>query len=342
MKMIKTLLIPVKSMTIPALLSTALLTFTLAGCVTVDQSEQLDTRRELNALNAMYRGILKKVDRIDTGTRGMIDDVEETKTGFASLEVETRSSLAENNAELEKFREEFGFVRGGIEESEYLNKEFNDKIAAIKADQADMIERLSVAESASTKAGEKGATVDTRTRELLNSITKKSDDIETKLENLIKLSTSLERRISALEGKKAAKTDEKAGAGGEKAKELYERGRQHAVKKNYSKAIELLKGFLSANPGHALAGNAQFWLAESYFGREDWERAILEFNKVIKKYPKSEFMSAAGFKQGLSFLRLGSDKEARVIFERIAEKFPDSKEAEEAKKRLKKMDLQKK
>ncbi|MBE9531479.1 MAG: hypothetical protein IME98_01570, partial [Proteobacteria bacterium] len=115
-----------KLLTLPILFTLIAASFFLQGCVTVDQSEQLDSRRELNALNAMYKGVMKKVDRLDGNTESMMDDIDETTTGFASLEVETRSALAESNAELERFREEFGFVRGGIEESSHASEEFRD------------------------------------------------------------------------------------------------------------------------------------------------------------------------------------------------------------------------
>lgn len=334
-------LISARFTSVPALIGILLISFSLAGCVTIDQSEQMDARRELSGLNVMYSGLMKKVNRIDNSIQTIVDDVEETKTGFASLEVETRSSLAENNAELEKFREEFGFVRGGIEESRYLNEEFSLEIAKIKTSQSKLLKRLALVENSSAKANEEGTLSGTQTREFLNTINTRTREIEARLKNLNKLSASLERRISALEGKKPTKKIYTPKKSGRDPEALYERGRQHAIKKNYSKAIEVLKAFLKANPKHKLTGDAQYWLAESYFGRDDFERAILEFNKVIKKHPENKLLSNAAYKQGLSFLRLGSDKEAKVIFERLIKKFPDSKAAEEAKKRLKKMKLQK-
>ncbi len=332
---------PVRFMTAAAFAGVLLIGFSLAGCVTIDQSEQMDTRRELSALNVMYSGLLKKVTRIDNNTSAMLDDVEEAKTGFASLEVETRSTLAENNAELEKFREEFGFIRGGIEETVYFNKELTDVISELKNSQGRLTERLAIIEQASVTAGKKEVMTGAQIQEALQIIETKIGDVDAKIDNLNKLSATLERRISMFEEKKTPKKKKIKGAG-KNPEELFEKGYHNAVKKNYSKAIEDLKGFLSANPKHKLAVRAQYWLAESYYGRDDFEKAILEFNKVIKKYPKSKLVSVATYMQGLSFFRLGSNKEARVIFERVIKKFPDSKVAGDAKKRLKKMDPQKK
>jgi tol-pal system protein YbgF len=325
---------------LPALLSILALFLFVPGCVTLDQSEKLDTRRELNALNAMYKGVMKKMDRLDKNTNAMMEDIEQTTTGFASLEVETRSSLAESNAELERFREEFGFVRGGIEESTHINEEFKGEIESIKTSLDDIALRLARLENASKITGEEGEATSKEAGKIMASLNAKTGDIEAKLVNLTKLNTSLEKRISELEGKKSTGTKAAGKKTDKDPAELYKLGHQNALRKNYSKALKQLKEFLRAYPKHELADKAQYWLARSYYGNDDWERAVLEFNKVIKKYPKSDRLGPATYMQGLSFLRLGSEKEAKLIFERVIAKFPDSKEAGEAKKRLKKMELQ--
>ena len=333
--------IPKKLKPIPFLISTAAIVLILQGCVTIDQSEQLDSRRELNALNAMYKGVMKKVDRLDKNTESILRDVEETTTGFASLEVETRSALAESNAELERFREEFGFVRGGIEESAHANDEFRDEVAEIKSNLDTITLRLARLENASKLTGEEGATTSKETSTLVSSLNTKTGGLEAKVASLSKLNASFEERISRLEGKSVVKKPTGETKTKEDPTKLYELGHQNALKKNYSKALKQLKEFLGNFPEHKLADMAQYWLARSYYGNDDWERAVLEFNKVIKNYPKSDRLGPATFMQGLSFLRLGSEKEARVLFNRVLDKFPDTKEAEEAGKRLRTMDLQK-
>ena len=68
-------IIPKRQNSWPILLSILALFLFVPGCITVDQSAQLDTRRELNALNAMYKGLMKKVDRLDKNTGAMMDDI---------------------------------------------------------------------------------------------------------------------------------------------------------------------------------------------------------------------------------------------------------------------------
>jgi TolA-binding protein len=62
--------------------------------------------------------------------------------------------------------------------------------------------------------------------------------------------------------------------------------------------------------------------------------AILEFDKVIKKYPGAEKAPASLLKQGFAFEKLGSVKEAAVLLQEVADKYPKSPEASIAKKRL--------
>ena len=49
------------------------------------------------------------------------------------------------------------------------------------------------------------------------------------------------------------------------------------------------------------ADNAQFWIGEIYYREKWYEKAILEYQKVIENYPQGNKISAALLKQGLHF-----------------------------------------
>ena len=61
---------------------------------------------------------------------------------------------------------------------------------------------------------------------------------------------------------------------------------------------------------------------------------MLEFNEVLKKYPKSNKVPAALLKQGMAFSELGNKKEARLVLEKVVDKYPKTEEADRAKKML--------
>jgi tol-pal system protein YbgF len=92
--------------------------------------------------------------------------------------------------------------------------------------------------------------------------------------------------------------------------------------------------FLRQYPNTELSDNAQFWIGETYYLKKDFERAILEYEKAIVKYPEGDKIPAALFKQALAFLELGDKTNARNLLKRVIEKYPHSEQAEMAKKKL--------
>jgi tol-pal system protein YbgF len=94
------------------------------------------------------------------------------------------------------------------------------------------------------------------------------------------------------------------------------------------------EAFLKQYPNTELSDNAQFWIGETYYLKKDFERAILEYEKAIVKYPEGDKIPAAIFKQALAFMELGDKVNAKNLFKRVIEKYPRSEQAEMAKKKL--------
>jgi tol-pal system protein YbgF len=134
---------------------------------------------------------------------------------------------------------------------------------------------------------------------------------------------SIDERLSRLEAPPSQK---------EKKEEM--EGYHDTMDKNFTSATETFKRFLAQFPDHELADNAQYWLGEIYYARGDWERAILEFDKVVKKYPSGEKVADSLLKQGYSFEKLGDMKTAKILLKRVVEEFPQSDTAKKAKERL--------
>ncbi len=88
-------------------------------------------------------------------------------------------------------------------------------------------------------------------------------------------------------------------------------------------------------PTSPLRSNAQFWLAESSFSMKNYEEAILEYEELLAKVPAGDKAPVAMLKQGLAFLELGDKIDARLLFNRLAAKFPNSEEAKTARTKLK-------
>ncbi len=99
-------------------------------------------------------------------------------------------------------------------------------------------------------------------------------------------------------------------------------------------ARKKFEAFLKQYPSGELSGNAQFWIAETYYQEKDFETAVLEYEKVMSNYPESGKVPAALFKQALAFLELGDKTNARNLLNRVIERFPHSDQAKMAKKKM--------
>jgi tol-pal system protein YbgF len=101
----------------------------------------------------------------------------------------------------------------------------------------------------------------------------------------------------------------------------------------YDKAVQQFRNFQRKYPTSDLADDAQYWIGESYFSQKDYNRAILEFNDVLK-YRRGDKVPAALLRQAQAFLEIGDRTDARLILQKLVNDHPNSEQAKEAKDRL--------
>jgi len=152
--------------------------------------------------------------------------------------------------------------------------------------------------------------------------------MDEKIGRVVSKQGELEKSISAKEvsiGVKGFTT----GAG-----DLYKEAYESFQKGDLEGAQKKLEAFLKQYPNTELSDNAQFWIGETYYLKKDFEKAILEYEKAIAKYPEGDKIPAALFKQALAFLELGDKTNAKSLLKRVIERYPHSDQAEIAKKKL--------
>jgi tol-pal system protein YbgF len=101
----------------------------------------------------------------------------------------------------------------------------------------------------------------------------------------------------------------------------------------YDKAIQQFRNFQRKYPNSDMADDAQYWIGESYFTQKDYNRAILEFNDVLK-YRRGDKVPAALLRQAQAFLEIGDRTDARLILQKLVNDYPNSEQAREARDRL--------
>lgn len=108
---------------------------------------------------------------------------------------------------------------------------------------------------------------------------------------------------------------------------------------NYPAAETALRAFIQRYPKDPLAGNAQYWLGETYFVRKDYANAAAVFADGYQKYPKGGKAADNLLKLGMALAQLGQKADACHAFARLEHDFPTAPatvkdRAGEEKKRL--------
>jgi tol-pal system protein YbgF len=111
------------------------------------------------------------------------------------------------------------------------------------------------------------------------------------------------------------------------AKKLYERALATLRAGDYGNAEADLAQLLGSFPSHELAGNAQYWLGETHYVRQDYKRAAQAFLAGYTKYAKSPKAPDSLLKLGITLVAIGEQKTGCDAFAELGAKFPDAPQA---------------
>lgn len=90
----------------------------------------------------------------------------------------------------------------------------------------------------------------------------------------------------------------------------------------YPEAGLAFKAFVTQHPKDPLAGNAQYWLGETYYAQSDYKNAAIAFAEGYQKYPKSAKAPDNLLKLGMSLGQTGRKADACTAFKQLGAQFP--------------------
>ncbi|CAN5734632.1 tol-pal system protein YbgF [soil metagenome] len=91
---------------------------------------------------------------------------------------------------------------------------------------------------------------------------------------------------------------------------------------DYAGAERGFKSFVQRNPQHVLAGNAQYWLGETYYARRDYQNAMVAFAEGYKAYKTSPKGPDNLLKLGVTLAVLNKKQDACAVFARFSQDYP--------------------
>jgi tol-pal system protein YbgF len=111
-------------------------------------------------------------------------------------------------------------------------------------------------------------------------------------------------------------------AGGAQGEQLYHDAFKLLQDGDYPGAERAFKNFVQRNPQHPLAGNAQYWLGETYYARRDYQNAMVSFAEGYKVYKTSPKGPDNLLKLGITLAVLNKKQEACAVFARFNQDYP--------------------
>tara|TARA_R110000868_G_scaffold58122_1_gene179339 strand:- start:129374 stop:130540 length:1167 start_codon:yes stop_codon:yes gene_type:complete len=95
-------------------------------------------------------------------------------------------------------------------------------------------------------------------------------------------------------------------------------------RQDFAQAETALTAFVKNHPDNALAGNAQYWLGETFYVREQFDQAAIAFTEGFQTYPDSTKAPDNLLKLGMSLGNLGKKDDACTTFGHLIANFPNA------------------
>jgi tol-pal system protein YbgF len=270
--------------------------YTLDHRLSALERRNLELEKQNSELQQLNQDFIKAKENISNQVEGM----DQTRRND---DLELRGQYAGLAAELQSLRETSQLLSGRLEEMEYLLKQKLKSFADNQLENRERMDRIAVDTAA---------------------VQKRVADIDQYLN--LEGTQALKPKIPATSVAAVAKPASDQA--------LYLEAKKKFDASNYEAAREGFEQLISTYPHSQNADNAQFWIGETYYSEKWYEKAILEYQKVIEKYPSGNKVAASLLKQGLSFLNIGETNNARLILKELVAKHPGTNEAKIAEQKL--------
>lgn len=274
----------------------------LAGCVTTSDFDTM--KSSVASLHIESANQKKDIDQ----SKGKLSDISKDVTALKEYSIsamkESQSSLVTQTSDLSK---ELQSLKGRFDENKYfMDKTIKDLLSERELQQA-------------------------RIAKLENEL----KEVKTKISDYLEKKETADSRDNSKEANAIpAETKEAKAADINNPLKLYDDAHIDFKEKKYAEARRKFEKFTKDFPKHELLPNAYFWTGESDYADKKYEDAILSYESFLKKYPKHEKAKGAMLKQAFSFVEIGDKKTGKVLLEKVIEKYPNSREAELAEKKI--------
>ena len=228
-----------------------------------------------------------------------------------SVSAQTGSALYTLQDKIDRIEHDLILVQQRV----YKGKMPQEGTPAVSGEQADeLLNKIMAQESA--------------LNDLTQNIEQLTHDINQVREQVKKLNADIDVRFKLLENEKeqtqpdTPKNDTPPVMAKKTPQEQYDSAYTLLKQGNHVAAEQAFIQFIKDHPKHNLAGNANYWLGETYYARGQYEQAAPIFAEGFTTYKNNSKAPDNLLKLGLTMHKLGKKNEACTAFTSLADEFP--------------------
>jgi tol-pal system protein YbgF len=317
----------------------------------IDEALQLLNRRL--EMTPMGPGLTGGGSSLEGGTGqellGRLESIENRLSALASLPGGTfqgdsmsseesaagGAAIADLRVRLTQIEEVMRALNGKLDDVSFRLTKFSERFEQVSADSEFRFQQLELAAAGAGSKAQQNTSSEPQVLGTMPVSPPESVELLAKAETVTLIGeTAPDTPLITSQANRAAGTagNQTSGQGGSDAssgtpKEIYDLALKKLQMGAYQEAQAELQNFLDLYPRDRLAGNAQYWLGETFYVQRDYKNATAAFLAGYTNYGDSIKAPDSLLKLGMTLVVMGEKKTGCDAFAELSARFPDAPQA---------------
>ena len=245
------------------------------------------------------------------------------------------AAIADLRVRLTQIEEVMRALNGKLDDVSFRLTKFSERFEQVSADSEFRFQQLELAAAGAGSKAQQNTSSEPQVLGTMPVSPAESVELIAKAETVTLIGeTAPDTPLITSQANRAAGTsgNQASGQGGSDAssgtpKEIYDLALKKLQMGAYQEAQAELQNFLDLYPRDRLAGNAQYWLGETFYVQRDYKNATAAFLAGYTNYGDSIKAPDSLLKLGMTLVVMGEKKTGCDAFAELSVRFPDAPQA---------------
>ena len=245
------------------------------------------------------------------------------------------AAIADLRVRLTQIEEVMRALNGKLDDVSFRLTKFSERFEQVSADSEFRFQQLELAAAGAGSKAQQNTSSEPQVLGTMPVSPPESVELLAKAETVTLIGeTAPDTPLITSQANRAAETagNQASGQGGSDAssgtpKEIYDLALKKLQMGAYQEAQAELQNFLDLYPRDRLAGNAQYWLGETFYVQRDYKNATAAFLAGYTNYGDSIKAPDSLLKLGMTLVVMGEKKTGCDAFAELSARFPDAPQA---------------